>query len=81
MIDVESMVAEATRELRLRMRIDALLDRCARKERRIVQLEAALRDLDRPTDERILLLESRVKHWERRFLDVSEQLLEARSAA
>ena len=58
------------RELRLRGRIDQLLHRCHAKERRILALEARERDLM-----------DRVAHWNRRFIDVSEQLREARSVA
>ena len=64
------------RELRLRRRIDGLLAQRAAKEQRILQLEELLR-VD-GGDERIAVLEARLKHANRRLIELSEELREAR---
>lgn len=74
-----SSLALAAREVRLRRRIDALLAQRAAKERRILDLESLLR-ID-GADERIAVLESRLKHLNRRIIVLREELREARSVA
>lgn len=69
------------RELRLRRRIDSLAARCAAKERRILELEDALRLYALPQSERDFVLERRVKHMNRRLIKMSEALREARRVA
>ncbi len=66
------------RELRLRRRIDSLLAQRAAKEQRILQLEELLR-VD-GGDERIAVLEGRLKHANRRLIELSEELREERAA-
>lgn len=70
--------APPSRELRLRRRIDALLAQRAAKERRILALEGLLR-ID-GGGERIATLEQRCNHLNRRLIELSEQLREARAA-
>ena len=67
------------RELRLRRRIDGLLAQRAAKERRILQLEELLR-VD-GGDERIAVLEGRLNRANRRLIELSEELREARRVA
>lgn len=77
---VNGFLIGSDRETRLRARIDSLLDRSARKERRILELEDRLRLAELDLDERVLVLERRLKHWERRFLEASERLREVLAA-
>lgn len=64
----------ADRERRLRARIDGLLAQRAQKERRILALEQAVRDSALEPSERELVLEGRLKHWQRRYIETSELL-------
>ena len=67
-------------ELRLRRRIDGLLEQRARKERWILHLEERLRDAALPEGERVLVLERRLEHLNRRVIDLHERLREARTS-
>ena len=66
-----------SRELRLRQRIDGLLWQRAAKERRILALEDRLRVALLPEHDRVVVLESRLKHANRRIIELNEQLREA----
>ena len=72
-------VARATREHRLRVRIDGLLEQRSRKERRILELESLLR-ID-GGEERIEALERRLQLANERLAELSRELWEARRAA
>lgn len=66
-------VLPADRERRLRARIDSIAARCDAKERRILQLEDALRLTMLSEDERAFVLEGRLKHLNRRLIELSEE--------
>lgn len=59
--------------LRLRQRIDGLLEQRAAKERRILALEDRLRVALLPEHDRVVVLESRLKHANRRIIELNEE--------